>query len=153
MTAREELFAPFRPRATRAISAGLAALTLAGATVIAVLMPRSENVTFGPGDVVGTYALALAICWFCYRQFSVAAVPDAAGITVRNLLLTRRVEWAQIVLVRFGDGRPWAQLDLADGETLAVMGVQAADGARGVAEARRLATLVALHEPRGRAGG
>jgi hypothetical protein len=37
------------------------------------------------------------------------------------------------------------QLDLADGDTLAVMGIQRADGAFAESEARRLATLVALH--------
>ena len=69
-------------------------------------------------------------------------MPDGAGLTVRNLLLTRRVEWAEIVSVRFGQGRPWVSLDLADGTTLAVMAIQAADGARAAREARRLATLV-----------
>ena len=47
--------------------------------------------------------------------------------------------------MRFGSGRPWVQLDLADGDTLAVMGIQRADGACADAEARRLATLVAQH--------
>jgi DNA-binding transcriptional regulator of glucitol operon len=148
MTAREDLYAPFRPRAARVVSAVLAVLTLAGAAAVAVLMPRLENVAFTLADQVGTVGVALLICWFCYRQYSVSAVADDAGVTVRNLVLTRRVEWAEVVLVRFGDGRPWAQLDLADGDTLAVMGIQAADGDRGAAEARRLATLVALHEPR-----
>ena len=44
-----------------------------------------------------------------------------------------------------GPGRPWVQLDLSDGDTLAVMGIQRADGAFADAEARRLATLVAMH--------
>jgi hypothetical protein len=70
-------------------------------------------------------------------------VPDATGIVVRNLLVTTHVDWAQIVSVRFGQGRAWVQLDLADGDTLAVMGVQRADGAFAEQEARRLATLVA----------
>ena len=37
-------------------------------------------------------------------------------------------------------------LDLADGDTLAVMAIQGADGERGRVEATRLATLVAEHE-------
>jgi hypothetical protein len=72
-------------------------------------------------------------------------VPDEDGLTVRNLMITTRLTWAEIVSVRFGAGRPWVQLDLADGDTLAVMGIQSADGARAEAEARRLATLVARH--------
>ena len=57
----------------------------------------------------------------------------------------RELAWAQVVAVRFGGGDPWVTLDLDDGEVLAVMAIQRADGARGEAEARRLATLVAAH--------
>ena len=64
---------------------------------------------------------------------------------MHNLIRTTRLEWAQIVAVRLGGGNPWVSLDLDDGETLAVMGIQRADGERGQAEAKRLATLVALH--------
>ena len=62
---------------------------------------------------------------------------------MRNVVYTTRLEWAQIVAVRFGGGDPWVTLDLDDGEVLAVMAIQRADGDRGRAEARRLATLVA----------
>lgn len=64
---------------------------------------------------------------------------------MRNLVHRRRLAWAEIVSVRFGHGRPWVQLDLADGTTLAVMGIQRSDGALANREARRLATLVARH--------
>jgi hypothetical protein len=57
----------------------------------------------------------------------------------------RDLSWAQIVSVRFGGGNPWALLDLDDGETMPVMGIQRSDGARAVAESRRLATLVEFH--------
>ncbi|MBD7916879.1 PH domain-containing protein [Cellulomonas sp. Sa3CUA2] len=94
-------------------------------------------------DQAGFVLFSLLIAWFCWRQASVSAVPDDTGLRVRNLLITTHVPWAQIVSVRFGQGRPWVQLDLADGDTLAVMGVQRADGQRADQEARRLATLVA----------
>ncbi|ASR56713.1 hypothetical protein CBP52_04525 [Cellulomonas sp. PSBB021] len=93
-------------------------------------------------DVASFAVFALAIVWFCWRQASVRAVPDEDGLTVRNLLVTTRLTWAQVVAVRFGDS-PWVQLDLADGDTLAVMGIQRADGELARAQARRLATLVA----------
>ncbi|MEE6272242.1 PH domain-containing protein [Georgenia wangjunii] len=148
MTVPPELYAPFRPRAARVVSLVLILLTLLGAAAIIVFMPGLENVAFEIGDQIGTAATALLICWFCYRQYSVAAVPDENGLTVRNLILSRRLAWAEIISVRFGDGRPWVQLDLADGGTLAVMGIQSADGARAAQQARRLATLVAVHEGR-----
>lgn len=142
---RAELHRPFRPRAARVVSVVLAVLTVALMTTIAVLLPTVAPGRDSWGDRGGIIAFGLLVGWFLLRQATVRAVPDDEGLTVRNLVVTRRVTWAQIVSVRFGHGRPWVQLDLADGETLAVMGVQQADGAYAVGEARRLATLVALH--------
>lgn len=128
--------APFRPRLARIASLTLAGVVVLATVLLVVLMPLSSL------DVAGFALLALGIVWFCWRQASVAAVPDEEGLTVRNLMVTTRLTWAQVVTVRFGD-RPWVQLDLADGDTLAVMGIQRADGEHALAEARRLSTLVA----------
>lgn len=127
----------FRPRLARIVAWGLVVLVLAATALLVALMPDLTAL-----DRTGFVLLGLLIAWFCWRQASVSAVPDQRGLTVRNLLVTTRLEWAQIASVRFGD-RPWVQLDLTDGDTLAVMGVQRADGERATAEARRLATLVA----------
>jgi len=128
---------PFRPRLARIVSLGLAGVVTLATVLLVVLMPGLSAL-----DVSGFALLGGAIVWFCWRQASVAAVPDEDGLTVRNLLITTRLTWAQVVAVRFGD-RPWVHLDLADGDTLAVMGIQRADGERALAEARRLSTIVA----------
>lgn len=138
MADADPLDAPFRPRLARVVPLSVAGLVVVLTGVLVVAMD-----TIGPLDRVGFVLFALAIAWFCWRQASVVAVPDATGLRVRNLLITTHVTWAQVVSVRFGQGRPWVQLDLADGDTLAVMGVQRADGAFAEREARRLATLVA----------
>ncbi|GAA4425266.1 PH domain-containing protein [Georgenia halophila] len=145
-----DLHASFRPRSARAVALALGALTVAGGLALVIGLPRTANSGFGVGDQVATLTLAAGICWFLYRQGAVAAHPHHRGLVVRNLISTREVEWAQIVAVNFGSGDPWVHLDLSDGDTLAVMAVQRADGERGQHEARRLATLVALHEPRER---
>lgn len=134
---------PFRPRAARLVSLPLAVATLGMMTGIAVALPRIVGGPVGLGDRAGFAAVGLAVAWFLLREAGVRADPDAAGLTVRNLLRTRRLDWAEIVSVRFGPDRPWVQLDLANGETLAVMAVQRADGTRARAEAARLAALVA----------
>nr|WP_232514753.1 MULTISPECIES: PH domain-containing protein [Cellulomonas] len=128
---------PFRPRLARTASLVLAGVVVTATVVLVVLMPGLTSL-----DVASFAVFALAIVWFCWRQASVRAVPDEDGLTVRNLLVTTRLTWAQVVAVRFGDS-PWVQLDLADGDTLAVMGIQRADGELARAQARRLATLVA----------
>ena len=87
-------------------------------------------------------ALGLAIAVFLGRYASIRAVPDAVGLTVRNLMLTRRVTWDEVLEVRFPDGAPWVTLELADTDELAVMAIQRADGATAMAEAQRLAGLV-----------
>nr|WP_284500986.1 PH domain-containing protein [Bowdeniella massiliensis] len=84
-----------------------------------------------------------------WRQASVRAQPDDEGLTVRNFIRTTRLSWAQIISVRFGQGRPWAVLDLANGTELAVMAIQRADGDAAMSEARRLATLIEEHEVTG----
>jgi hypothetical protein len=119
----------------------VAAMTLVVMVAVAVLLPGESQW----GDRAGFVLFGLAVAWFLHRQASVRAVPSETGLEVRNLFLRRTLEWAQVVDVRFGGGRPWAQLDLSDGDTLAVMAVQRADGARAEVEASRLATLVALH--------
>ena len=106
---------------------------------------RALHAPFRPRLARGVALVGLLISGFCLREASVRARVDEQGVTVRNLVFTRRLEWAQIVSVRFGSGRAWVQLDLSDGDTLAVMGIQRADGAYAEAEARRLATLVAQH--------
>lgn len=134
-------YAPFRPLRTRQVAypIGIAwMLLMAG---LAFFLPAA----MGPADRVGFLLLGVGALWFLHRQASVAAVPSERGLLVRNLFLSRDLEWAEIVAVRFGGGDPWVTLDLADGDTLAVMAVQRADGERAVAESRRLATLVARH--------
>jgi hypothetical protein len=71
------------------------------------------------------------------------------GVLVVNMVRRRRLEWAQIVGLRFGSGDPWVQLDLSDGTTLAVMGIQRADGVRAQRAAEELAAVVRSHQPRG----
>lgn len=143
-----DLYAPFRPRSARVVAGALALVSLLGLGALAVVLPDVAGVSTGLGDRLSIALVAAGIAWFCYRQATVRAVPDRDGLLVRNLLRSRRLEWPEVVSVRFGEGRPWVQLDLVDGDTLAVMGVQRADGERARVEARRLATLVALHEAR-----
>jgi hypothetical protein len=142
MSATADPYRPFRPRAARIVSLVFGVVFLVGMSALAWALPSQRA---GWGDRLGFLAFGLAVAWFLYRQAAVRAIPDSSGPTVRNLVITTRVNWAQIVSVRFGPDRPWVQLDLADGDTLSVMGVQRADGERAHAEARRLAALVARH--------
>lgn len=143
--ARANLHAPLLPRRGRLVAYPLVVAVPVGSLVLAAVLPATGPGGWQPADRAMVVAFGLAVAWFLYRLGSVRALPSEQGIVVRNLLITRRLEWAEIVSVNFGGGNPWAILDLDDGDTLAVMAVQRADGPAGIDSARRLATLVALH--------
>ncbi len=114
-------------------------------TGFAVFVPgRGEGGSFGPGDRVMMFAMGAMIGLFLWRYVGIRAVPDERGIYVRNLILSRRVEWPEVEAVRFHGGAAWPVLALHDGDEVAVMAVQKADGPRASAEATRLATLAQL---------
>lgn len=110
------------------------------ALFIAVRPNAGTRITLADYGIVVVFgAFLMVVLW---RQQGVSAVPDREGLVVRNLAFTTRVTWPQIVSVRFSQDRPWARLDLADGDELAVMAIQAADGENARREAQRLANLV-----------
>lgn len=136
----------FRPRAARVVTGTLAVVVALATALLVVLLSTTGVEGWTAADLGGIALVGLAIVGFLWRQATVSATPTAAGLRVRNLATTRTVAWAEIVWVRFGEGRPWVQLDLDDGDTLAVMGVQRSDGERARREAKRLATLVAVRQ-------
>jgi hypothetical protein len=143
VTTREELHRPIRPRAGRVVPYGLAAAWLLVFGALAAGWPPYPGL--GMGDRVGFVTLALVGAWVLHRFGSVAVLPDEQGLTVRNVMASRRLEWAEVVGVRFGRDSTWGVLDLADGTSVATIGIQAADGAWAGRAAVRLATLVELH--------
>ena len=135
--------APFRPRRGRAIPLVMAAVAVAVCTVVAVGM--GSGGAWQPPDQLALVGLGLAMAAFLGRYASIRALPDEVGLTVRNLMLTRTVTWDEVIEVRFPDGAPWVTLELDDGDELAVMAIQRADGQRARDEALRLARLVDRH--------
>lgn len=61
------------------------------------------------------------------------------GLVVVNILRSQKLEWSQILAVRFAKDAPWASLDLADGTKLNLMAIQNADGPRARAMAIEIA--------------
>lgn len=135
--------APFRPRRGRVMPLVMGGVALVVCVGVAVGMGVSGGWT--PGDQVTLVAFGAALAGFLLRYAGIRAVPDADGLTVRNLIVTRRVGWDEVVEVSFAEGAPWVSLELADDDELAVMAVQRADGAMAREEALRLARLVARH--------
>jgi hypothetical protein len=143
--ARVRLHAEFRGVRGRRSAIGVGIAQAVVLIWVAAAMSSSGRDAAHWYDRAGVLLLSVAIAALLWRFARLAAFPTEQGLLVRNLSGDRQLVWPEIVSVRFGGGSPWVTLDLADGESLAVMAIQRADGARADDEARRLATLVDLH--------
>lgn len=140
----QALYAPFRAGRGRAVAMTMSILAVVLFTAFAFLAPNpSRGGSYGVGDRIAVIGVGLLIAGFLWRYVGIRAVPDERGIVVRNLIQSRRVEWPEVEAVRFHGGAAWPVLALHDGDEVAVMAVQKADGGKASAEATRLATLVA----------
>ncbi|WP_435971152.1 PH domain-containing protein [Streptomyces sp. Qhu_M48] len=131
----------FRPGRTRAVLLTAGLVMFAVITVVALMLER-----LGPGERVSfvfTAALLLGILVLLSRPKVVA---DDAGVTVVNITRTRRLAWAEILKVNLRPGDPWVFLDLSDGTSLPVLGIQpgiAKEAA--IRDARALRALAESH--------
>ncbi|ROS74511.1 PH domain-containing protein [Cellulomonas sp. PhB143] len=139
---RPDPYAPFRPRYGRWTAIVVGSLVLVGCVVVASAAHGQMATT---GNRASLVVFGLVVVLILWRVGGVRADVDREGITVRNVARTERYEWTQVVAVRFGADQPWLRLDLSDGQTVAVVAVQQADGDRARAEAGRLAALAQAH--------
>ncbi len=138
-----ERFRPFVSRRARVVATVMGTLSLVLFGAMAVVLPANAGLTtWQGGDRALVALIGVLIAAGCWRYASIRAVPGPDGLVVRNLVVTRRVAWAQVIGVQFGGGAPWVTLELADTDTVAVMAIQLADGAAAQQEAVRLAGLV-----------
>ncbi len=120
----------YRPVAVRvAAVAALAGLLLIGGVVWAVL-PATVRATF---TIEQRVTIALAVLGAAVLLNGLArsrVATDRAGLTVVNGYRTHRVRWEEIESIGVGRGAPWAVLERVDGDSLQLLAVQSADGAR-----------------------
>ncbi|GAB3491491.1 hypothetical protein GCM10027440_40600 [Nocardiopsis coralliicola] len=132
----------FRPRNVRIVAYGMGAIMIATMTVLAIVLPDDWALSDRAGLVLMGAVFAAAL--HLLGRPRVVAAPD--GVTVVNGIRTHVLVWPEIVAVTLQDGEPWPSLDLADGATLPMMGIQSADGARATAD---LAAFTELLRARG----
>ena len=78
-----------------------------------------------------------------YALIRSRAEAHADRLVVVNGYRRREYAWPEIVAVHMPPGAPWVTLDLADGETASVMGIQGSDGVRAQEAVRTLRRIVA----------
>lgn len=132
---------------------GVGTALLAVFSVIAVLLPASGQERWGIGDRLAFLASGMLIFGVLALLSRPKVVADRAGVTVVNLTVKRRLEWAELIQVNLRPGDPWVYLDLADGTTMAAMGIQPGAGrkqaVRYAQELRALADVLGTGVPRG----
>jgi hypothetical protein len=131
-----------RPRRAMIMCSVLAVALLAVFVVVAVLLRNGDTgVRFQRSDQAAMVGIGILLA-AGVMLFSIARVrADAEGIEVRNVLITRRFAWNEVLSVSFPDGASWARLELPDDEYHAVMAIQAVDRDRAVEAVRALRKL------------
>lgn len=123
-----------RPHRLALVCRGVAVLVVVVFGVLALLLPRgsADGQVFGPADQVGFFGIGvlLAVAVLCLARSRVRA--DKDGVWVRNVVGDRYFPWQVVVGVHLPDGASWAQLELQDDETVAVLALQRSDRERTV---------------------
>ena len=101
---------------------------------------RERFTVFQRGTLIALGLLAFTLLFGLIRS-RVEAHQDR--LVVVNGYRRHEYAWAQVVAVHLPPGAPWVTLDLADGETAAVMAIQGSDGARAQEAVRQLRLVVA----------
>ncbi|MEU6082366.1 PH domain-containing protein [Streptomyces sp. NPDC047108] len=114
-----ELPVTFRPTRTRVVLLTVGSALFAVLTVIAVLLP-----SLSPGERMSFVLTGLLFFLVLLLLSRPKVVADSGGVTVVNLTTKRRLAWAEVLRVNLRPGDPWVLLDLADGTSLAAMGIQ-----------------------------
>lgn len=89
--------------------------------------------------------LMLFAAYYALVRSRVVATTD--GLTVVNGYRTRTYEWSQVIQVSLRRGAPWGTLDLSDGTTVSIVGVQGSDGERARRAIREIRAAIAENTP------
>ncbi|MEU0841685.1 PH domain-containing protein [Streptomyces sp. NPDC005962] len=136
----------FRPTVTRIVLLTTGAALVVALTTIALLL---ENLS--PGEQLSFVVTGLLFFAGLALFSRPKVVADEAGVTVVNLISSRKLAWAEVLRVNLRPGDAWVHLDLADGTSLPAMGIQL-----GIAKTRAIndaRALRALAEHHGMGGG
>lgn len=138
------------PRTWRPFGTRIAG-TVAGGGLVAVCLGvaiafgpeiRAEFTIFQRLTLIVLGGLLFAV-WFALVRCRITATEG--GLTIINGYRRADYAWAQVVAIRLPQGAPWARLDLSDGTTSPVLGIQGSDGPRARAHIAEVRALIDAH--------
>lgn len=124
---------------------GTMLLALFGAVWIAIgAETRAQFTLFQRGTLIFMLLLLFGT-WNALSRSRVTASTES--LTVVNGYRTRAYEWSQVISVSLRRGAPWGTLDLSDGTTVSLLGVQGSDGERARRAVREIRATIAAQTP------
>ncbi|MFJ8002399.1 PH domain-containing protein [Streptomyces sp. NPDC096310] len=126
----------FRPTVTRTVLLSVGTVMFLVISAIGLMLEQ-----LSAGERLSFIVTALLFFGVLALLSRPKVVADDTGVTVVNLTRTRRLEWAEILRVNLRPGDPWVFLDLSDGSSLPVLGIQP-----GVAKERAIRDARALRD-------
>ncbi|MFI9472155.1 PH domain-containing protein [Streptomyces sp. NPDC052492] len=140
-TRMPELPVTFRPGVTRAVLLTAGAALFVVVSLIGLLLSG-----LGPGERISFVFTAALLAGVLFLLARPKVVADETGVTVVNIVNRRRLAWPEILQVNLRSGDPWVFLDLSDGTSMPVLGIQPGMARqRAVADARALRALAEAH--------
>lgn len=133
----------WRPYGARIAGLGFGVLLLILCVAVWLAFPphiRDRFTVFQRGTLVFLGLLGYA-AWYALIRSRLTVADDS--VTVVNGYRTRHYEWNEIIAISLRQGAPWASLDLSDGTSVSVMGVQGSDGSRATSAVRAFRSLLA----------
>ena len=156
MTARPEREiwdVELRPHLTPLFAYAAAFLIAAAHIVVGLLLKiKSSGVVFQTADQVAMALLGLVIAGVVLLFARPRLRVGPSGLSVRNLLGDRLIQWSDTVGVSFPAGSRWARIDLPDDEYVPVMAIQAVDKDRAVEAMDTVRSLLVRYRPDLRTG-
>jgi hypothetical protein len=112
-----------------------------------LLKVKSSGVIFQTADQVAMAVLGVVIACVVLLFARPRLRLGPAGISVRNLLGDRLINWSDVAGISFPVGHRWARIDLPDDEYIPVLAIQAVDKGRAVDAMDTARALLARYRP------
>ncbi len=133
----------YRPYGVRLAGALFGGMLLVIAVVVWFAFPPDVRArfTFFQRSTLVFLALLAFTSGYALVRSRLDVEPDR--VVLVNGYRKRVFDWNEIIAISLPRGAPWAGFDLADGTSVAVMGIQGSDGDRARRAVRQVRTLLA----------
>ncbi|UPK73221.1 PH domain-containing protein [Nocardioidaceae bacterium SCSIO 66511] len=136
----------YRPIGARIVAYVASGCFLVMFLVITFALPADVRDSVTPPQLITLLAVFLGALAILHGIGRTRVRTDDQGVHILNGYRRYDLEWAEVISIELGRGAPWAMIDTTDGEAVAVMAIQSADGTRARAAVRRLRAEAAEHE-------